>query len=291
MKKQWTLAGSERRTALITGASSGFGLLTTVTLARRGWHVLATMRDLGRRQKLEAAAQAAGVLVRIEFLALDVTNAAQIADLAAAVAARPGRLDALVNNAGFSVPGFADDITDLELREQFDTNFFGAAAVTRAFLPQMRRQGKGHILMISSVSGRIGFPGVSSYAASKFALEGWTETLRFEMKSLGIQVVLVEPGAFETDIWTRNAKLSAGLLNPDSPNAGRVTRWRSRIQKSENRADAQIVADAIAAIVENPRPKLRYVVGKDAKMGILMRRVLPWRMFENLIVKMSGLDE
>lgn len=282
---------STERTALITGASSGFGLLTTVTLARRGWHVLATMRDLGRRQKLEAAASAAGVLDRVEFLALDVTSGGQIAELTAAIAARSGRLDALVNNAGFSLPGFADDITDQELREQFDTNFFGAAAVTRAFLPQMRRQGGGHIVMVSSVSGRIGFPGVSSYAASKFALEGWTETLRFEMKSLGIQVVLVEPGAFETGIWTRNAKLSAGLLNPDSPNASRVTRWRSHIQKSQKRADAQIVADTIAAIVENPRPKLRYVVGKDAKMGIMMRRVLPWRMFENLIVKMSGLDE
>ena len=103
------------------------------------------------------------------------------------------------------MPGFAEDVSDAELRQQFDTNFFGAVAVTRAFLPQFERQGFGHIVMVSSISGRIGFPGVGSYAASKFALEGWTETLRFEMKPLGMQVVLVEPGAFETDIWTRNA--------------------------------------------------------------------------------------
>ena len=172
------------RVVLITGASSGFGLLTTVTLARRGWRVLATMRDLTRRDRLEAAAQEAGVLDHIEFLALDVTNAAQIAELAASIAARPDPLDAIVNNAGFAMAGFADDVSDAELRRQFDTNFFGAIAVTRAFLPQLRRQGKGHIIMVSSISGRMGFPGIGSYAASKFALEGWAETLRLEMKPL-----------------------------------------------------------------------------------------------------------
>lgn len=277
------------KTALITGASSGFGLLTAVTLARRGWRVLATMRDLDRREKLETAARTAEVLERIEFLALDVTNAEQIAEVASTIAARESRLDVLINNAGFSLPGFADDVSDRELREQFDTNFFGAVAMTRAFLPQMRRQGSGHIVMVSSVSGRMGFPGVGSYSASKFALEGWTETLRYELKPLGIKVVLVEPGAFQTDIWTRNAKLSAGLLHPDSPNAGRVAGWRARIDKGQ-KADPQIVADVIAAIVENPRPRLRYVVGRDAKMGLMLRRLLPSALFERLIVKMSGLD-
>src|SRR5450631_1756525 len=106
-------------TALITGASSGFGLLTSVTLARRGWRVLATMRDVNRREKLETAARTAGVLERIGFIALDVTNAGQIAEVAAAIGARGSRLDTLINNAGFALPGFADDITDAELREQF----------------------------------------------------------------------------------------------------------------------------------------------------------------------------
>jgi NAD(P)-dependent dehydrogenase (short-subunit alcohol dehydrogenase family) len=279
------------RTALITGASSGFGLLTTVTLARRGWRVLATMRDLGRREKLVAAAQAAGVLDRIEFHALDVTDPAQIAELAAEVAARQPRLDALVNNAGFAMAGFADDVTDAELRKQFETNFFGAAAVTRAFLPQLRRQGSGHIVMVSSVSGRLGFPGVSSYSASKFALEGWTETLRFEMKPLGIQVVLVEPGAFETEIWTRNALISAGTQDPQSPNAARVVKWRERMTASKKpKGDAQEVADGIAAILDDPRPRLRYVFGRDAKMGVLLRWLLPWGAFERMMVKSSGID-
>ena len=279
------------KTALITGASSGFGLLTTVTLARRGWHVLATMRDLNRREKLESAAKAAGVLQNIEFHALDVTNAKQIATLADEIAQRLTPLDAIVNNAGFALPGFADDITDAELREQFETNFFGATAVTRAFLPQLRRQGSGHIVMISSISGRMGFPGVGSYAASKFALEGWTETLRYELKPLGIQVALVEPGAFETDIWTRNAKLSAGLLDPNSPNAARIPAWRSRVEGQRKKADPQVVADTIVAVLENPSPRLRYVVGTDAKAGLLLRKLLPWSLFERLIMKNTGLGK
>lgn len=291
-KRNLPSSSNSQRTALITGASSGFGLLTAVTLARRGWHVLATMRDLSRREKLEAAAQVAGVLDRIEFLALDVTDNEQIAAVAASVAVRPGPLHAVVNNAGFAMAGFADDVSDAELRSQFDTNFFGATAVTWAFLPQLRRQGFGHIVMVSSGSGRMGFPGVSSYVASKFALEGWAETLRLEMTPLGIQVALVEPGAFETDIWTRNALISAGTRDAASPNAARVSRWRKRMEANTRRkADAQVVADAIARLVESPRPPLRTVLGGDAKLGVLLRALLPWSLFEHLMIKGAGLAD
>jgi len=274
---------SSQRTALITGASSGFGLLTTITVAKRGWRVLATMRDLTRRTELEAAAQAAGVLERIEIHALDVTDAGQIAGLAELVAARNSQLDAVVNNAGFAMAGFADDVSDAELRSQFETNFFGAVAVTRAFLPQFRRQGAGHIVMVSSISGLMGFPGIGCYAASKFALEGWSESLRFEMTPLGIQVVLVEPGSFETDIWTRGAIISEGTLNAQSPNAFRIARWRAKLDSGKPKANPQVVADGIAAILENPRPKLRYVYGKDAKMGLWLRRLLPFGLFERVL--------
>jgi NAD(P)-dependent dehydrogenase (short-subunit alcohol dehydrogenase family) len=279
------------KTVLITGASSGFGLLTSVTLAKRGWRVIATMRDLSRRENLEDAARNAGILEQIEFHALDIKKVEQIAAIVDLIARRGEPLHALVNNAGFAVPGFAEDTTDAELREQFDTNFFGSVAVTRALLPQMRKQGFGHVLMISSISGRLGFPGVSSYAASKFALEGWTETLRYEMKSLGIQVVLVEPGSFATDIWTRNAKQTAGLQDPASANASRVPGWRNRIEQgAKDRANPQVVADVIARVLETPRPKLRYVVGNDARMALRMRRILPAGIFERMLVKMSGVD-
>ena len=280
------------KTALITGASSGFGLLTSITLAKRGWHVLATMRDLNRREKLETAARDAGVQDHIEFQALDVTIPSQIAAIATFVEQRQTPLHALVNNAGFALPGFAEEVSDAELRNQFETNFFGAASLTRAILPQMRRQGFGHIVMVSSISGLIGYPGVSSYAASKFALEGWTETLRYEMAALGIHVVLVEPGSFETDIWTRNARIAAKMRDAASPNAARTTAWRARLDRSaKDRANPQIVADLIANILQNPHPKLRYVIGRDARMALLMRRILPARAFERLIIKLSGMDE
>jgi NAD(P)-dependent dehydrogenase (short-subunit alcohol dehydrogenase family) len=278
------------KTVLMTGASSGFGLLTSIALAKRGWHVIATMRDLTRRGLLEEPARSAGVLDQIEIQPLDVTNCSQIEAIASDLAKRATPLNALVNNAGFAVPGFADDVTDAELRRQFDTNFFGAVDVTRAFLPQLRRQGFGHIVMISSISGRMGFAGVGSYAASKFALEGWTESLRYEMAPLGIQVVLIEPGAFETDIWTRNAKIAENLLKPGSPNAARLPGWRAKVQGGRKKADPQAVVHSIVQALENPRPKMRYVVGSDAKMGLLLRGFLPWSLFERVIRKNTGLE-
>ncbi|KAA6461844.1 SDR family oxidoreductase [Acidobacteria bacterium AB60] len=281
---------AQGRTALITGASSGFGLLTTVALARRGWHVLATMRDLGRSGKLEETARAAGVGDRLELVKLDVTQPEQIRAVADRVAAGPEPLHALVNNAGFALPGFAEDTSDAELREQLETNFLGAAAMTRALLPVMRRQGFGHVVMMSSISGRLGFPGIGSYAAAKFALEGWTESLRYEVKSAGIQVAIVEPGAFETDIWTRNAKLSAGMSDARSPNAKRVEKWRARVQGQRQKADPQMVADLIVRILETPRPRLRYVIGTDARMGLAMRAILPRAVFEALILKNTGME-
>jgi NAD(P)-dependent dehydrogenase (short-subunit alcohol dehydrogenase family) len=279
------------KTALITGASSGFGLLTAVTLAKRGWRVLATLRDLSRHGKLEDTARAAGVLDRIEFIALDVTDNAQIAKVASLVAARTTPLHAVVNSAGFAMAGFSEDVSDAELRRQFDTNFFGAAAVTRAFLPLMRRQGSGHVVMISSISGRMGFPGVGSYSASKYALEGWTETLRLEMKPLGVQIVLVEPGSFETDIWTRNAIFAAGAQDAKSPNTARVARLLSSREASKPKANPQVVADGIAAILDNPRPRLRYVFGRDAKVGLWLKRLLPSKMLEWVLIQVSGIAD
>lgn len=249
------------------------------------------MRDLDRRGKLEEAARAAGVLDRIEFHALDVTDTEQIARLASAVAARETPLHAIVNNAGIAVAGFTDDVSDAELRQQFDVNFFGAAAVTRAFLPQLRRQGSGHIVMVSSISGLTAFPGVSSYVASKFALEGWTETLRLEMKPLGIAVALVEPGSFATDIWTRNAMISARTSDANSPNAARIARWRKRIEAGTPNADPQRVADRIAAILDRRHPSLRNVVGGDARGILLLRKLLPWQAFERILIWASKIEQ
>ena len=196
------------KVALVTGCSSGIGLLTAIHLANAGYHVVATMRNLKRRDRLDQAAAAANVVDKLDIRRFDITELDSIAPAVSGIINDYGRIDVLVNNAGFPMAGFAEDVELAELREQFETNFFGHVAVTKAVLPIMRNQRSGHVIMISSVSGRTGQPSLSSYASSKFALEGWTESLRMEMFSLGIRVVLIEPGAYDTDIWERNARLS-----------------------------------------------------------------------------------
>jgi NAD(P)-dependent dehydrogenase (short-subunit alcohol dehydrogenase family) len=276
------------RVVLITGASSGFGLLTTIDMARAGFRVVATMRDLARRGKLDKAVAEAGVGERVDVRQLDVTDSAAIAPLVEAVLRDYGRIDVLVNNAGFVMAGFAEDISLPELRKQLDTNFFGAVALTQAVLPHMRSRKSGHVIMVSSISGRIAGPARSSYSASKFALEGWSEALRLETRSLGIRVVLVEPGGFDTDIWTRNAELSTVTTSGVSPyrEQGRKLRdWAQNLPKG----DPRVVSRLITRIAQNPNPKLRYLVGRDARLGAFFLPLIPWKWYERLMAKYLGI--
>jgi NAD(P)-dependent dehydrogenase (short-subunit alcohol dehydrogenase family) len=274
--------------ALITGSSSGFGLLTSIELATAGFRVVATMRDLGRRERLDQAAAAAGVAAQLDVRTLDVTNFISLPAFVDGVVRDYGRLDVLVNNAGFAVAGFAEDIKLDELRYQFETNFFGAVAMTKAALPTMRRQHSGHIIMVSSIAGLSGSVTVSSYSASKHALEGWSESLRLEINSLGIKVVLVEPGAFQTDIWTR-AVMGEQATKETSPNIQRSLRMRDRVQALPKR-DPIEVARLIASIAQDPNPKLRYLVGSDAKMQLALKRILPWKWWEKMVANFLKID-
>jgi NAD(P)-dependent dehydrogenase (short-subunit alcohol dehydrogenase family) len=275
--------------ALITGSSSGFGLLTSIELAKAGFRVVATMRDPARRERLDQAAAAASVGERIDVRALDVTRFDVLAGFVESVVRDYGRLDVLVNNAGFAVAGFAEDIQLEELRQQFETNFFGAVAMSKAVLPTMRQQRSGHIIQVSSIVGLHGSVTVSSYSASKHALEGWSESLRMELNALGIKVVLVEPGAFQTDIWTRGAVMGKAATKDSSPNFQRSLRARERIGKIP-KADPITVAKKIVEIAQNPNPKLRYVVGRDAKIQLAMKRVLPWKWHEKVIANFLKID-
>lgn len=274
--------------AVITGASSGFGLLTTVELAKAGFRVVASMRDLGRRGKLDEAA--AGVSTRVDVRRLDVTEINTISGFVEAIVRDYGRIDVLINNAGFAVAGFAEDIKLEELRKQFETNFFAPVALTTATLPIMRRQKSGHIIMISSIGGLHGSFSISSYSASKFALEGWTESLRLEINALGIKVVLVEPGSFQTDIWTRGAVMGEKAVTDASPNFQRSLKMRERVGVLKKR-DPIEVAQVIARIAQDPNPKLRYLVGSDAKMQLAMKRILPWKWHEKVIANFLKVDE
>ena len=278
------------KVALVTGASSGFGLLTSIELAKSGFRVVATMRDLGRRERLDQAVAASDVAARVDVRALDVTRFETIQSFVETVVGDYGRLDVLVNNAGFAVAGFAEDIKLDELRRQFETNFFGAVAMTKAALPTMRRQHSGHVIQISSIAGLHGSVTVSSYAASKHALEGWSESLRLEVNVLGIKVVLVEPGAFQTDIWTRGAVMGEQATKETSPNLQRSLRMRSTIEKLP-KADPIVVAKLIVDIAQDPNPKLRYLAGRDAKLQLALKRILPWKWHEKLVANFLKIDE
>jgi len=279
------------KVAVVTGSSSGIGLMTAVELALNGYPVVATMRDLGRSGRLEEAAQKAGVRERLDLRRIDITEMDAIPEAIKAIAGDRGRIDVLVNNAGFGSGGFAEDMSLAELRHQMETNFFGNVAMTKAVLPVMRAQRSGHIIQVTSVAGRMAAPLLGAYAASKFALEGWSETLRIETHSLGIRVVLVEPGDYDTDIWDRNVIIAKQALDPSSPNKDRSQRFVEFVKsRASKRRDPREVAQLIVRVAQNPNPKLRYLIGPDAKGQLLFRALLPWRRYERFMAKMTRID-
>jgi NAD(P)-dependent dehydrogenase (short-subunit alcohol dehydrogenase family) len=270
--------------ALVTGASSGFGLLTSVALAGEGYRVLASMRNWNNKGRLEAAAKEAGVTDRIEIVQLDVTDFSAVETVIQDVIHRYGRIDLLVNNAGYAAGGFTEELSVEDWRRQFETNFFGLVAVTKAILPSMRERRSGKIVNISSISGRIGFPSMGPYVASKFAVEGFSESLRLEMLPYGVHVVLIEPGSYKTDIWSKG--LGAVTIHPNSPYAKEMKAMLKYVNQVADTAPApDEVIRQIVQVAKSPYPKLRYPVGKGVKLGIVLKHVLPWKWWERMVAK------
>ena len=195
------MAQSDTPVWFITGCSTGFGRDLAELVLDRGWRAVVTARDKSKVEQLAAGTKGEALPV-----SLDVTDAAQVKDAVAAARRAFGRVDVLVNNAGYGYQSSVEEGDDAEIRAQFDANVFGLFAMTRAILPMMRQQRDGRILNITSVAGRIGFPGSSYYAASKHAVEGWSDALRKEVEPLGIKVTCVEPGPFRTDWAGRSLK-------------------------------------------------------------------------------------
>ena len=280
-----------QKVAVVTGSSSGIGMVTSLELARNAFRVVATMRNLGKRAELDKLAGEGGIARNLDVRHFDVTDFPSIRPTIDGIVRDYGRVDVLVNNAGFALGGFAEDVELGELREQMETNFFAHTQVTRAVLPVMRQQRSGQIIMISSISGQCAQVGVSSYSASKWALEGWTEALRMECLPLGIHLVLVEPGAFKTDVWDVNVHVAQKAFSGDSPNRERARRFREYIQKKVVKRDPQQVATLIARIVQDPNPQLRYLAGPDAHVQKWLKRMLPWKVYERLIIRELGIGE
>lgn len=262
-ERESTMVGSGMR-VLVTGASSGIGLVTCVELARRGHRVVASMRDSERSGSLRAAVQAAGIAERVEVAILDVAApAAMVEQSVERIAAAAGGIDASVNNAGTAYIAPAERLTDSEWRRTFDTNLFGAMACIRAVLPRMRNRGSGTIVHISSINGRVPAEGGAAYTASKFALEGLSETLRLELQSFGIRVVIVQPGQYATNMW------KVGFLEQDDEPAYATIcqEWQSLGGAPPPGAgDPAEVGALVADILVDPSPALRYPVGPVGAM-------------------------
>jgi NAD(P)-dependent dehydrogenase (short-subunit alcohol dehydrogenase family) len=247
---------SENRVWLITGASSGFGRSIADAVLGRGDSVVAASR---RTEPLADLAEDD----RVHVAALDVTDAAQRDAVVNEAIERFGRIDVLVNNAGRTQVGAVEETTDGELRDLFELHFFAPAALTRAVLPQMRRQGSGAIVQMSSVGGQVTAPGFSAYCATKFALEGLTETLHDEVSGFGIRALIVEPGAFRTGLFRSGAAYESEEM-PEYGDTVGPTREYVRTNHGQQPGDPDKAAAAIIAALDAKEPPLRLVLGADA---------------------------
>jgi NAD(P)-dependent dehydrogenase (short-subunit alcohol dehydrogenase family) len=245
-------------TWFITGCSTGLGRSLAQAVLARGWKAVVTARD--------PAAVADIVTEHPETalgLKLDVAKNIQVADAVQQAQARFGGIDVLVNNAGYGYRGAVEEASQAEIRELFDTNFFGLVAVTQAVLPGMRVRGSGYIVNVSSVGGRMAAPGSAFYSASKFAVEGMSDALRKEVKPLGIGVMVVEPSGFRTDFAGRSLRQSARMIDAYSPTAGK--RRKENITTDGQQAGDPIrAAEAIIRAVQSDKPPFRLALGRAA---------------------------
>jgi NAD(P)-dependent dehydrogenase (short-subunit alcohol dehydrogenase family) len=269
------------RSVLITGTSTGIGLATAVVLASRGWRVFATMRNLEKRSLLDQALKAADVQNGVELEQLEVTSEVSIQSAVESILARTGnKLDAVVHNAGVAAAGALEDVPEAELRRVMETNFFGVLRLTRALLPTFRAQRRGRIAIVSSEAAFMGQPANAIYCASKWAIEGWAEATAYELESFGIDVILIEPGPYRTEIW----KTTPRIEPPDSP-------YRSWVQQVFRAGDAHAarlardpkeVALVIAGALEARHPRFRYPVGPFARLNHLLRGKVPTRLVQKV---------
>ncbi|PIE94651.1 short-chain dehydrogenase [Bacillus fungorum] len=274
-----------KKIAVITGASSGFGLLTTIALAKKDYLVIATMRNLEKQVNLISQVTQLNLQQNIKVQQLDVTDQNSIHNFQLYIK-EINRVDLLINNAGYANGGFVEDIPVQEYRKQFETNLFGAISITQLVLPYMREQENGKIINISSISGQVGFPGLSPYVSSKYALEGWSESLRLEVQPFGIDVALVEPGSYNTNIWEVGKQLATNQSDTTSP----YKEYMDKIQKHINSGSDTFgnpidVANKIVEIAESKRTNLRYPIGKGVKFMIFAKKILPWRLWEYLVLR------
>jgi NAD(P)-dependent dehydrogenase (short-subunit alcohol dehydrogenase family) len=267
--------------AVVTGSSGGIGLATSLALARNGYLTYATMRNLAKRDSIQSVADKQHLPIRV--LQLDVTDGNSIKSAIQSILSENGRIDLLVNNAGYGLRGAFEDIGIDEIKAQYDTNLYGVIRVTQEVLPIMRKQGSGRIINISSGAGRFGFPGGSAYVSSKFALEGLTESMAYELEQFGIKTVLVEPGFVRTNFGD-NMVIAQKAQDPNSPYSQMMQMMSSiRGKMLENASDADLVAEVVVEAATAKEPNLRYLAGKDVQQMVAAKKSMSDEEFQKMM--------
>ena len=259
---------SEKQVVLITGVSSGNGQAMAKLFAENGFTVFGTSRRANHN-----------VMPGIEVLPLDVRSDESVKTCVEEVLKRTGRLDVLVNNAGFALIGALEETSLTEAKEQFETNFFGVLRMTNAVLPAMRRQGHGRMINVSSIVGLVPLPFMGLYSAGKFALEGYSEALSHEVKPFGIHVSLVEPGFIKTRIGDHAQTVGSPISDYDPWRIRTVNAIEKHIAKAP---PPELVARQVLCIVNTRSPKMRYIVGREAYLVRSLRRYLPVAVFNQV---------
>ncbi len=275
-----------KKIILITGCSSGFGMHTAAILSKK--HIVyATMRNTEKSAELLNLVKKYGGEVIVKQL--DVCNVESIKNVFYHIEKNHGKLDVLVNNAGYGIGGCFEDLSDKEFRDVMETNFFGVLNVTRIMLPLIHKSKKGKIINLSSVAGRVSYPVLGAYNSSKYALEGFSESIRYELKPFRIDVVLVEPGSFDTKIFEENAKICDNFFNEQSryfKTCQSMYNKRSYVRKK--RPGAEVVAEKLVKIIEKNNVPFRVIVGADARFQIIMKWFLPFKLFEKIVFYFSN---
>jgi NAD(P)-dependent dehydrogenase (short-subunit alcohol dehydrogenase family) len=276
---------NRQKVAIVTGSSSGIGYATSLMLARNGFYTYASVRSINKSASLQSTGDAERLPLKL--IQLDVTDDSSVKAAVEQIVSEQGRIDVLVNNAGYGLFGAFEDLSVDEIKAQFETNFFGVIRATQHVLPIMRNDisGGGIIVNVSSVNGHVPFPVISAYVATKFALEGLSESIAYEIEPFGIKVILIEPGAIGSG-FMKGSIMSNRALDPKSAYFEFVRKVRSKISSDhENATQPEEVAKTIVQAVLSEKPEFRYVVGTDAVTLMQARKNMPFSDFQQMIQK------
>jgi NAD(P)-dependent dehydrogenase (short-subunit alcohol dehydrogenase family) len=270
------------KVAIVTGSSSGIGYETSLSLAREGYFTYATMRDLEKADTIKKVAQDENLHLKV--IELDVNNEDSAENAIKSIIDEKQRIDVLVNNAGCGIWGTVEDVSIEEFREQFETNFFSVVRMIQKVAPVMRKQGTGDIVNISSVAGRIGFPVSTAYISSKFAIEGLSESLRYELGPFGVNVIIIEPGVIKTNFFD-SMKIAKKVDENDTYKEITEKVISGVKMMAEMGTPPKEVANVIINSIKQENPLPRYVVGNDAAMFLEAKKMKTDIEFENYLKK------